>query len=262
MKKYWNIYKVFLANSFSVEAQYRKHIVLNLFTNLAYMGLVFLTIHILFQYAEAIGNWTKGEVFLLSTIWIIVDEICILFFEPNIRSIPDKVTRGELDLYFTKPVNSLFLITAEKIQLNNLYKLVIQFGILGFILNYFQIDLDLISILLSIFLIGCSSIILYSVLLFLNTLSFWFYKIDNINGAWFTFYDFGKYPLNILPKFMKILFLTAIPIAYTAYFPTQALLGKISPTVLFFVFGMTLIFFVLSLLFWRHAVKSYTSASS
>lgn len=262
MKKYWKIYKIFLANSFSIEAQYRKHIVLNLFTNLAYMGLVFLTIHILFQYANAIGNWSKGEVFLLSTVWILVDEIFILFFEPNIRNIPNKVTQGELDLYFTKPVNSLFLITAEKIQLNNIYKLIMEFAILGFILNHFQIDLDLIGILLAIFLIGCSLLILYSVLLFLNTLSFWFYKIENINAAWFTFYDFGKYPLNILPKFMRVLFLTAVPIAYTAYFPTQALLHRLPLESVFFILGMSIVLFFLSLLFWKHAVKYYTSASS
>ncbi len=262
MKKYWRIYKIFFANSLSFEAQYRKHTFFHLITSVIYISVVFLTIHILFQYADTIGNWSKGEVFLLSTIWIIVDEIVILLFEANIKSIPDRVTDGEMDLYLTKPVNSLFLLSGQTLYLNTVYKILMDIGILAFIISYFDISLTFIGIATSLFLILCALVVIYSVLVLLNTLSFWFYRIDNINNLWFGFYDFGRYPIHILPKAMRIIFLTAIPIVYTAYFPTMALTGKLSWWILAFVPIFSFLMLLAAIKFWKYALKHYTSASS
>jgi ABC-2 type transport system permease protein len=53
-----------------------------------------------------------------------------------------------------------------------------------------------------------------------------------------------------------------LPVAFLATIPAKALLGKASGAFLLFAAAWAFAFFVLSRLFWRFALRHYTSASS
>jgi len=57
-------------------------------------------------------------------------------------------------------------------------------------------------------------------------LSFWFYRIENINYLIESISDFGRFPISILPRTIKIIILTIIPVAFQAYIPIVTLTGR------------------------------------
>src|SRR3989344_7571974 len=137
MKKYFRIYKRFIENALSYQAQRRGDTWMKMFLNLLWLGMLFLFINVFFEHTQSFAGWSKEEVYLLTFFWIFVDETMILLFEQNIAGIPDIVTDGVLDVYLTKPANTLFLVTTQKILPFSLYRLLLQ-GILfiGFLSSY------------------------------------------------------------------------------------------------------------------------------
>lgn len=262
MKKYLRIYKRFIENAVSYQAQYRGDTILSFFLNFLWIGVSAFTIEIFFLHTESLGGWAKQEVYILALFWVMVDEIFILFFNRNLQSIPINVTEGNIDLYMIKPVNKLFLASTQYIYLKAIYRLITYLILFLIAIVHFQIDLHFFTSLATILFLICGVIVTYSTVLFLNTLSFWFYRIDNVNELWFAFSDLGRYPLDVLPRGFRVLFFTFIPIAYTAYFPSLVFFEKISSFYLLVIPLVTVLIFAGSILFWNFAIKRYTSASS
>src|SRR3989338_3505455 len=263
MKKYFLIYKRFIENALSYQAQRRGDTWMKMFLNILWIGMLFLFINVFFEHTQSFAGWSKEEVYLLTFFWVCVDETMILLFEQNLRGIPNLVTDCGLDLHLTKPINTLFLTSSQKILLFSLYRLILEgvllFGFLAYHPHLFSFTRFLVTI--PLFLCGIMTV--YSFLLILNTLSFWFLSIDNVNDLWFTISnDVGKYPIDALPLPLRTLFFTAVPVAFAAYVPTAVLLGKIH------IFGIlyTLIFMIIifcgAIAFWNFAIRRYSSASS
>ena len=57
MKKYLKTYKVMLENSVSYEIQYRKNAWIKLMTNFLWLGMILLTIEIIFTYTPSLSGW-------------------------------------------------------------------------------------------------------------------------------------------------------------------------------------------------------------
>ncbi len=263
MKKYLRIYKRLLENALSYQAQRRGDTWMKLFLNILWIGMLFLFINVFFEHTQSFAGWSKEEVYLLTFFWICIDEIMILFFEQNLTAIPDIVTDGGLDLYLTKPVNTLFLVSTQKVLLFSLYRLILEGALLLGFLTYYPHLFSIWQFIFAIPLFLCGIMTTYAFLLLLNTLSFWFFRIDNVNDLWLSIAnDVGKYPIDALPRSLRTLFLTLIPVAFAAYVPTATLLGKISIYGILYALIFALGILVFALSFWRFSVKRYSSASS
>ena len=261
MKKYFKIYRVFINNSISYLAQYRKDAWMNLILNFLWLGMVFIIIEVIFSQTNSIAGWGKYEVYFLTIIWVLVDELYILFFK-SVEMIPNMVTEGKLDLLLTKPVNKLFLISTYKINIQAFYHLILESLILIWLVWHFDFAMSFYHILLVIPLIGVGVMVNYSFLLILNTLSFWFFRIDNINELFFSLSLIGKYPISVLPKTLKIAMFTIIPIAFQAYVPVATLTGRWPWYLILYAFIFNIVLFMVAVKFWNFAVKRYSSASS
>lgn len=261
MMKYLRVYKVFFHNAVSRESQYRLNAWLNTLFNFVWLGVMFIMMRVLFEHTDSIGGWTKEAAILLMLTWTIADELQIIFFN-NIVNIPNTIVEGNLDLYITKPINTLFAICTKQIYLHIALRLLIDLIVLAGFIFYSAVPVSLLHATLGGILLLCGTIIIASFTLIINTFSFWFERIDNINDAWFTVINIGSYPLSVLPKTMRILFLTLVPIGFSAYVPIGVFTGQLSPVWTLYAFGATLTIGTVAVLFWNIAIRKYASASS
>lgn len=262
LKKYLKIYRVFINNSVSYLAQYRKDTWMAFVLNLLWLGMIFTILEIIFGQTNDIIGWSKAEVYFLTIIWAMADEIFILLFADNIMILPNIVTEGKLDWVLTKPVNKLFLISMHRLNIRAFYLLLTEILILFWLVWHFDFAASIYHVILAIILILTGIMVNYSFLLMLNTLSFWFFRIDNVNQLYFSLNIVGKYPLTVVPKTIKIILFTAIPIAYQAYVPVATLTGRLPWYLVVYSLMFSMFVFIISILFWRFAVKRYSSASS
>lgn len=262
LEKYLKIYKVFLANSFSYEAQYRQDTWIKLATNLLWVGMLFIIIEVIFSQTKTIVGWSKEQIYLMTVLWIMAGELYDTFFANNLPFLSDAVVNGDLDFYLTKPVSALFLASCMKIHTRGFYKFLAQAGILLWLVWHFNFAPSAVYIAGGILLFSCSLLISYSLSLMTNTLSFWFLRIDNINTLVGALQSIGRYPLGIWPKTIKIIFLSAIPVAFSAYIPVAALTGRLAWYGIVYALVFSALIFFMAVKFWNFALSRYSSASS
>ncbi len=262
LRKYFNLYKTCIANSLSYEAEYRYDTLIKLFTNILWIGMMFITIEVIFSQTQSIGGWNKGEVYLMTVFWIIADEIFSMLFSKNLFGLSDLITDGDLDFYLTKPVAPLFLVSTRFLNIGGLYRLLIEGGILGWLLWHFHFPITLPTTLAAALLLLLSVVIDYSRVLIGNTFSFWFLRFDNINDVIGALSSVGRYPLSIWPRTFKIIFLTVLPVAFSGFLPAAAFVGRAAWYLLAYAVVFTIIFFYIAARFWNFALRHYSSASS
>ena len=78
----------------------------------------------------------------------------------------------------------------------------------------------------------------------------------------FTFYEAGRFPVNIFPAWVRAVLTFVVPIAFITTVPASVLLGRLGGEFVLFSLGVAAILFTASVLFWRFAVRHYSSASS
>lgn len=262
MKKYLRIYKTYFSNAVSYDAQYRKDTWMHFFTNILWLLLLATVIEVIFGQTESILGWSKQEVYLLTVVWVMIDELYTMFFKKNMMDLPGKITDGDLDYIITKPASSLFLISTPIFLMRSFYRLFVQLFVLVWLVLNFDFAAATHLIPLSMLLIVCGTFVHYSFTLILNTLGFWYMRIDNVNDLWNSINGIGKYPLGVFPKFIKVIAFTALPIAFIGYGQVAVLTGRWEADLILYTIFFTALLFLMARWFWYFAVKRYSSASS
>lgn len=262
MRQYFRVYKVMFENNVSYMAQYRKNAWIKMVTNFLWLAMVVLTIEIIFSFTDSLGGLLRQEVYLLTVFWIMEVEFFDIFFGNNLPDLPNIVTDGEFDFYITKPISPLFLISLKIFTINGVWRFLTQVIILIWLFSQFNFAASAWHALMVIPLFFCAVAIDYAIVLMLNTLSFWFERIDNINSLWEVTVDVGKFPILVFPKALRILSLTLIPIAFAGNVPLLVLTGKWALTTIFFTFAVTAFFLLTARAFWRYAIRNYSSTGS
>jgi ABC-2 type transport system permease protein len=117
-------------------------------------------------------------------------------------------------------------------------------------------------VLMFAFLIACAAITLYSLVMLLITSAFWFVQLENVMELIFTFYEAGRFPVTIFPAWMRAVLTFVVPIAFITTVPAAVVLGRLNVEFVLYSIGVAAILFIASALFWRYAVRHYSSASS
>ena len=261
MKKYFKIYSILMSNAFSRDVQFRIDTWVTWFTHIAWCGLLFVLVDVLFRFTNGIAGWSKPEVFLLVIIFTLSQQFFHFFFRDNMWELPNIITDGKLDSYLVSPVHPIFLATSRQVATKAIPRIVTQSGLLIWALVTYDFGLTVWSSLGLIILVIAGLIIQAAFFLIINTLSFWFLRIDNINEAWFNLAQLGRYPLSVLPQTLSILALSAFPIAYQSYVPVGVGLGKLD--VRFFLLAIIWAagLCVIAYKMWDRGLKNYESAS-
>jgi ABC-2 type transport system permease protein len=121
-----------------------------------------------------------------------------------------------------------------------------------------------ISILLYVAALGFGVAVHYSIMLGLAAVSFWIVRAQGLVYGYFNFLNIARYPDAIFPWLFRLIFGWIIPVVIIANIPARLLiksLGQPLPLMLHLIVASTVVFW-LSRLFWRFALRRYSSASS
>ncbi len=253
--------KTAVSNSFSYLFAYRVDVIMKILLGLGWTAVNLLIIEVLFLHTTALNGWSKIDMVVLFLTFGFATEIGF-FLGSNIKELETAVRRGSFDGIITKPIDSQFLSVFGRPDFSTIIYLSSRQAPYLYILWRDGIETSLASLLLYIFLILCGNIIWLSVRVMLMTLNFWHQKLDNLADLQNTIDQFAQYPIGIFPRSMQLIMYTAMPLAFVAFVPAEALRGNISAEMIMLTVAMTIIFVTASRLLWKKALKNYTSASS
>jgi ABC-2 type transport system permease protein len=258
-KLLWLLIKI----GFMRQMAYRSHFVMMVAGKVIRMGLLFIFFQAIFFRVHRIGLWTYDHVLLLFATFHIVDYLISITFQRNLAfQLPRRIQTGDLDSRIILPVNLLFIVSLEEVDLMDFFSFIPCLGFLGWALYRLEFDFSWIQFLVYILLVLNALVFLFSAVLSIATLSFWSTRSDGLARIFDNLLKVGRYPLDIFEGFWRSLFIYVLPLVLIAQLPTQAILKTLSPEMLLFAFGISGLFLLLSLTFWKLGIKNYLSVGT
>jgi ABC-2 type transport system permease protein len=222
-------YRAVIASRIRAQRAYRASFALDFMGSLLVGLTEFGEVFVIFHNVTVLGGLDFHAILLLFGLsnlsWSIAD-MCV----GHIDTLPTYVRAGTLDAFFLRPQPVLAQLMTSEFSLRRLARLSVGAVTLGFGLSVNDIDwgVDVVALLVIALVFGAAIF----AACFVAAASLQFFLI---NGAELTntFTYGGSYaasqPASIFPTPLKLLFGYLVPVAFTAYLPTIAILGLPGP---------------------------------
>jgi ABC-2 type transport system permease protein len=219
---------------------------------------------VIYSHTDHIGDWTKWEVVLLVGTHQIIAQLFQAFFFVNVANIPELVRTGKLDSLLLLPIDSQFSVSTKQFGLDSIVNALIGAAVVVFSLSRLGLVPSPGAILLYLAALGFGVAIHYSIMLSLAAVSFWIVRAQGLVYGYFNFLNIARYPDVIFPPLFRFVFSWIVPVVIVANIPARLLiksLGQPGWLVLQLIAAAT-IACLWSRIFWRFALRHYSSASS
>ena len=261
--RYARLFIVFIKVGLMRQMAYRPHFFTMIAGKIIRLALLFFFFQAIFLKVDRIGYWTFDHILLLFATFHIVDFLMSITFHRNLAfNLPQRIQTGDLDRRIILPVNLLFLVSLEDLDLMDFFSFLPSLVFLGYVFYRLDFDFSPIQIAAYVLLLMNALIFLFSVVLIIATVSFWTTQSYGMARIFDNLLKIGRYPLDIFEGFLRIVLVYFLPLIFIAQVPVQALLQSLSAKVIILTFCVTGCFFAAALIFWRWGLRTYSSAST
>jgi ABC-2 type transport system permease protein len=260
MKRYIRVLKLFWSAAIAAELEYRFNFVLATFSSLGNLAGSLFGVSLFYRNGYTFSGWKWEEALVVLGVFTILQGFSATFLVPNLNRIVDRIQQGTLDFVLLKPISSQFWLSTNTISPWGLPDLLFGLGLIGYAGR--QLNLTATDYLTSAvpMLFGCIS--LYSLWFMLGATSVWFVKIYNVTEVLRGLLEAGRYPMVAYPAAYRFFFTFVVPVAFLTTVPAEAMLNRVEFIWIISAGILAFILLVVSALFWRFALRFYTSASS
>ena len=263
--KYLVIYKGFFNASLVADLEFRFNFFLLICAEFVWYATQLVINEVLYRHTNLIGGWAKDEMRVFMFLALFVDSIYMILWDSNFSKFNDDVRKGQLDLLLTKPVNSMFITSSQKLSISHIPCFFITLGGLFWSLKQLP-HFSWVNLLWLIIMIPSGLSVIFCGRFALNATALLFTRADFLQYVWYSLFRLGLRPDGIYSSFMggalrKIL-IFILPFAMIASIPTRFLLEPLNPALLIWALVMPLILFNLTNRYWQYCLRNYTSASS
>ena len=203
-----------------------------------------------------INGWTALDIFGLYGFNTVAYGVINTLFA-GIYNIPTYITTANLDKFLLTPRNLLIKISTSKFRTSAVGDLL--FGVICFIVFACIRKMSLLFILLSLYLMVLVSIVYYGFSLICATVSFYVMDGKNITeGLYGTFLSTSLYHGGAFTGILKAFFTFVMPSLLIGAVPLE-LVKDFSLNKLLLITGLTLFWFITSIVFFNLSLKKYNS---
>src|SRR3989475_2715079 len=264
LRRYIEIYGIMLRNSLIREMSFKANFILWMLVEVLWFLGQIVFFSIIFGSINQIGDWSKWEVVLLVGTHQIIAQLFQAFFFVNVANIPELVRTGRLDSLLVLPIDSQFAVSSKQFGLDSIVNAALGGAVVIVSLTRLGVVPNPMSILFYLVALGFGVAVHYSIMLGLAAVSFWIVRAQGLVYGYFNFLNIARYPDVIFPRIFRMIFGWVVPVVIIANIPARLLiksLGQPGQLMLHLVIASSIIFW-LSRVFWRFALRHYSSASS
>ncbi len=262
--RYLKLYATYAKLSLMSKLVYKVNAIIGIVAFLFLEATSLLTLYFLVSSVPSIDGYNIyqiGMLFGLTNMAVGIDHLLsdrlwtVAYFE---------VKLGKLDHMFLRPLPILFQVIASEVQLEALGELIIAVALIILCGSQLEIVGGIGAILLMILGIICAAIIITSFKIMVASLAFKFKRSGPLLQFIYNFTGFVKYPMNIYPKFIRIILTFIIPLGLCLFYPFKNLFAPIDNPgwVALGMIGFTALFSTICLLVWSKFVKMYESTGT
>lgn len=258
--RYWRVLGCFWSAAIDAELEYRFNFVISVLSSISNFAGSLFGLSLFYHGQPQWAGWQWEEALLVLGFFTLLDGVSTAIFAPNLGRLVGHIEKGTLDFVLLKPINAQFWLSTYTFSPWGIPNGLLGLGLIIYAALRLHVPLDRFAVaLLPVF---SSMVIVYSLWFLLGTTSVWFTKIYNITSVLRGLLDAGRYPLMAYPAAYQFFFTFIVPVAFLTTVPAQTLLGE--PVMGWIVGsgGLAMGLLWASSLFWKFALRFYTSASS
>lgn len=261
MKRYLRIYNAIIKINLSLILTYRANFFNNMFSSFAWGVFNFVWIALLTNKAKMIFGWKSEELVIITICYVTLTGLYYTLFSHNFGNFSRIVDRGELDGILLKPIDSQFQISMIRISFPSFIRTIM--GVLALIwwVNVHAISIGIAQAFAFVILFGVGVLLMYSVWFLFITILIWYPNLGNLVELLYTLNSFARYPTEVIKSEGVTALLIFIPISLIVSTPVKALLQKNAGWDVMLLVVISACLFYISRLWWKYALKHYTSAS-
>lgn len=261
LRKYLSLYKAFFKASLVADLEFRLNFILLVLAEFIWYSTQLVLYEVIYRHTKIIGNWTLDQMRVFVFLALFVDSIYMILWDPNFSKFNDEVRKGNLDLLLTKPINSMFMISSQKVSISHLPCLAIT-GV-GLIWSLFQIpDFNWLKLFWLLLMIPSGLSVIFVGRLALNSSALMFSRADFLQYVWYSLFRLGLRPDAIYSGVLRYVLLFVLPFAMVASVPTRFLLEPIQFGYVAWAIAMPVLLLTFMHWYWNFCMKYYSSASS
>jgi ABC-2 type transport system permease protein len=260
--RYLQLYRRFLILAFVRQAEYRVNFLLSVGVGLVNVALAILTFLLLYRFTANVAGWTRAQVLLLLGVYRIVEGLISLQVSPNLRALGPAIRNGDMDFLLLRPVAGQFLVSLRLLNLPELVNVLVGLALAIYAGNLAGVDWSAKHIGEAVLFGLCGLVVLYALWFLIVVCAFWLVQVDTLDELFASITQAARYPVDFFRGGLRTLLTYVIPVAFATTFPTQALLGRVDLHFLPVGVLVAAAALLVTHLYWRFAVRSYSSASS
>ena len=265
LHKYFEIYKGFFKASLVADLEFRFNFFLLICAEFVWYASQLVIYQVLYRHTKLIGGWDQSQMRVFMFLALFVDSIYMILWDSNFSKFNDDVRKGQLDLLLTKPVNSMFMTSSQKISISHIPCFFVTLAGLLWSLNQLP-DFSWIKILWLLIMIPSGLTVIFCGRFALNATALLFTRADFLQYVWYSLFRLGLRPDGIYSSLMngvlRKLLIYILPFAMIASIPTRFLLEPLNPGLLIWALVMPSLLIFMTNKYWQYCLKNYTSASS
>ncbi len=258
--RYLRVLGRFWGTALAAELEYRGNFLLAALSALGNAAGSLFGISLLYQGGYQPGGWRFEEALLVLAAFLMLDGFVFTLLSPNLNRVVEQVQKGTLDFVLLKPLDSQFWLSFRTLAPWSMSDGVI--GLLMWLYAGYRLELSLTDHLLGFGLLNLAFLMLYSLWFIIGTGSIWFVKVANATEVLRALLEAGRFPVQAFPVAYRFIFTFVVPVAFLTTVPAEAALGRLTLPSLGLALLIALFLLLFSRVFWRFALRSYTSASS
>lgn len=222
-----------------------------------------LMFSVIYSQVGSIGGWDRHQMIFFIGTFSLINALNMSIYFFGVLSIPNKIKSGGLDLYLTKPINALFHLSFESINLGSVPLIFASIGILVYAVSGMSIQITVFKVISYIFLILVMLVLYYDMEVILRTIPFFTISAISIERLEGELINLCMTIPGILFKGpIKLLFYFVLPYGIMATIPTQFFTDAVTPIELIYAILIPIAFTFITFAFWKLGLKNYKSASS
>lgn len=259
MKKYWLLFLAFRKIQIMKFFEYRGDFFFWMFVSLMWTAFNYFYFGLIFSQGKGIEGWNYDQIMLLISFYTMIDAFTWSIFWPNMSEYTRQVFNGELSKYLLMPVNTVYLLLTQHATYHNIPRFFIGLYILIHSIQRLAISVSLWQIFLATIVFCFGILLIYSCWFLLATVSFWVERLENINEIMPQFRSVYQVPVKVFTGIPGFVFSFLLPLGLVTTLPSEIILGTGSVVFVLYLIVSSILFFALSVLFFKFSIKKYSS---
>jgi len=251
-----------LRMSATLGAQYRVNFAIDGVLALLWAAAGLVPLHVAFHGRGPVGGWSYEGALVVMGWFTLLKGVLDGGVHPSLTAVVEQIRQGTLDFVLLKPADAQFLVSTAKFEPWKIADVLAAAAVFTWAFVRIGHPPRPADALLAIILLGCATMVLYSLWIVVVAAAFWVVRLDNLSYLFDAIFDFSRWPVTVFKGAFRVVFTFVIPLAVMTTYPAQALLGTLGARTAVLSIAGSLAFAILARWVWQRAIARYTSASS